>query len=90
MKAVEKNMDFLCLFSKTSRKQRRALLQTMSKLQLRAFLEVIFNVLKGTVDISASFKNSLEGYKHIIRQVIDRKVSTKKKIKLILHHTEIL
>lgn len=89
MKAVEKHIDFLCVLTKASRQQRKTLLQTISTGQLHALLEVIYNVIKGTVVVSTTNKSLLKRYKRIIRQVIAQSRSKSEKIRLLLRHSEI-
>lgn len=89
MKAIEKQIHFLYLYTISSRQQHHALIKTMSKSQMHALLEVVFNVLKGTVELSRSNKTLLGRYKKIIRQVVDRHVSVKKKRSLLQKYTNV-
>lgn len=89
MKAIEKNIHFLYLYTIASREKQRALIQSMSNLQLRAILEVVLNVLKGTVDIKIGDKTVLERHKTIIRQVVKRGLSQKKKKSLLQKYSRI-
>ena len=89
MKAVEDQIHFLYLYTTSSRQQHHALIKTMSKPQLHALLEVVFNVLKGTVDLSKSNKTLLGRYKKIIRQVVDRRASVKEKRYLLQKYSNI-
>lgn len=89
MKAIEDQIHFLYLYTASSRQQQHALIKTMSKPQLHALLEVVFNVLKGTVELNKNNKTLLGRYKKIIRQVVDRHVSVKKKRILLQKYSNI-
>lgn len=50
------------------------MIKTISKPQLRALLESVFNVLRGTIDVTISYKRFLKRYKTVIRkEVAERK-----------------
>ena len=89
MKAVGDQVHFLYLYTTSSRQQHHALIKTMSKPKLHALLEVVFNVLKGTVELSKSNKTLLGCYKKIIRQVVDRRASVKKKRSMLQKYSNI-
>lgn len=89
MKAIEDQIHFLYLYTASSRQQQHALIKTMSKPQLHALLEVVFNVLKGTVELNKNNKTLLGRYKKIIRQVVDRHVSVKRKRILLQKYSKI-
>lgn len=82
MKSINSHIRFLSLFASASRQQRKALLQSMTKSQQHTLLEVVFNVAKGTVEVSSWHKTILKRYKRIIRQVIDGQVGEKKESQL--------
>ena len=89
MKSINGHIHFLSLFASASRQQRKALLQSMIKSQQHALLEVVFNVAKGTEEVSSWHKTILKRYKRIIRQVIDGQVGEKKKVSLLVKHSDI-
>ena len=89
MKSINSHIHFLSLFASASKQQRKALLQSMTKSQQHALLEAVFSVVKGTVEVSAWHKTILKRYKRIIRQVIDAQVGGKKKLSLLVKHSDI-
>ena len=89
MNAIEDQIHFLYLYTTSSQRQNRALIETMSKSQLRALLEVILNVLKGTVPVTVDDKTQLGHYKLIIRRVVDRSESRKRKRDLLIKYYRI-
>jgi hypothetical protein len=54
---IEDQGHFLQLLHSTSKLQRKALLTTITKPQLKTLCEITHNVLKGTVVLSPSEKN---------------------------------
>ena len=54
---IEDQGHYLQLLQSTSKLQRKALLMTITKPQLKALCEITHNVLKGTVVLSPSEKN---------------------------------
>ena len=87
MKTLKAHIHFLHLFVASNRVQFKALVKTITKSQLHALLEVIFNLLKGTFEISLNTKKLFNTDKKAIRQVCDRGVSKKKKIILLIKHS---
>lgn len=88
MKAIEQQIHFLYLFTTSSGQQHTVLIETITKPQLLALLEVILNVLRGTFDITPHNKRLLGSDKKVIRQVVDQGVSKKKKLSLLIKHSE--
>ena len=84
MKALEDQIHFY-LYTTFSRQQHHALIKTISKPQLHALLEVVFNVLS----LARATKVCLAVIKKIIRQVVDRRASVKKKQNLLQKYSNI-
>ena len=63
---IEDQGHYLQLLQSTSKLQRKALLTTITKPQLKALCEITHNVLKGTVELSPSEKKTLKRYKKIL------------------------
>jgi len=57
---IEDQGHYLQLLQSTSKLQRKALLTTITKPQLKALCEITHNVLKGTVELSPSEKKNIE------------------------------
>ena len=81
---MRKNAALLHLLSDCHPKQRKALLQTLSEEQLRTLCEVILNILKGTVELTPSQKNSLGKRKRLLYQLASKSVPSKTKKKILV------
>lgn len=86
---VRTHAAFLQLLHTTNAKQRKVLLQTVTKEQLKALCEVIWNVYKGTVPVGDRYVKKLTPYKTIIRSLISRVGRKRKKIILLQRHSMI-
>ena len=86
-RAVRMQMPFLELLQATSIKQRKALLQTLTKDQFHALCEIIINVYKGNVPVSNYYVKKLFPFKRSIQMMADKRVSPqhKKKILAVKH-----
>ena len=82
-RAVQIQVPFLELLQATSVKQRKALLNTLTKDQFHALCEVIINVYKGNVPVSNYYVKKLFPFKRSIQMVADKHVSTKRKKKIL-------
>lgn len=74
---LEDQVHFLQLLRTTKKDQRKALLKTIDKSQLKALSEIAHNVIKGTIDLSTSDKVKLKRYKKIL-SILGRKSSTRR------------
>ena len=82
-RAVQMQIPFLELLQTTSIKQRKALLQTLTKDQFHAVCEVILNVYKGNVPVSNYYVKKLFPFKRSIQMIADKRVSPKRKKKIL-------
>jgi hypothetical protein len=57
---IRNNRHFVCLFSSTTIPQRKALVNCITRQQLKASSEIVHNVIKGTVPVTHSDKLKLE------------------------------
>lgn len=83
-RAVQTQIPFLELVQSTSVKQRKALLQTLTKDQFYALSEIILNVYKGTVPVSDYYVKKLLPFKRSIQMMTQKHVSGKRKKKLLV------
>ena len=70
---------FLEHYVQAGYKQRKALLQTVSEVQLKAIGEIVHNVLKGNVPLSSEQQNILRKHRSILYVLADRKLKTREK-----------
>lgn len=74
---IEDQIHFLELLRTAKKEQRKALLKTVDKLQLKALSEIAHNVIKGTIVLTPSDRTKLRRFKKII-DILGRKSSTRK------------
>lgn len=84
--SILKEAHFIGLLLNTDRRQKRVLLQTISKQQLRALIEIIYNVLQGYGNITEKDKSYLEKYRSIIRLLVDKNISSLRRKKLLIKY----
>lgn len=73
---LEDQRHFLHLLRSTKKDQRKALLSTIDKPQLKALSEIAHNVIKGTIVLTPAERRRLKRFKQIIN-VLGRKSSTR-------------
>jgi hypothetical protein len=83
---VEDTRHFLCLISSTTISQRKALLNSITKPQLKAVSEIVHNVIRGTVPLTYLEKSELNKYKKTLL-IHGRKKSIKREKLRVLQHT---
>lgn len=74
---LEDQRHFLHLLRVARKNQRKALLKTIDKSQLKALCEIAHNVIKGTIVLTPEEKLRLKRYKKTI-DVLGKKSSTRK------------
>lgn len=75
--------DFLRLLLSTSDKQRHALLNTIQTAQLRAVVQIVYNVLMGNRDLSNSDTKRLKKHKIVIRRFISKGLSVEERKRIL-------
>lgn len=78
------NSAFLQLLINCHKKQRRAILQTLSERQLRVLSEIILNLLRGNIPISSKEKRKLFRKRRALYQLASKRVSSKDKKKILV------
>lgn len=74
---LDTHQHFLHLLRTAKKDQRKALLKTIDKSQLKVLSEIAHNVIKGTIVLTPSEKVKLKRFKKII-SILGRKTSTRK------------
>ena len=74
---------FELFLSKTSNKQRQVLLDTITKDQLRAFVQIVLNFLQRTITVSSSVLTTLERHKRLLRRLVDTSLALVDKRKIL-------
>ena len=81
---VRSQSAFLNLLCTTSDLQKKALLKSITTVQLAALCEIIYNVYKGTVELSQYFVRKLVPFKKEFLKLINKRLSeAQKKVSLI-------
>lgn len=83
---IKKEADFLLFFLHASNKQKKVLLRTIEKAQLRAIVQIVYNVLMGNRSLLTKDKKQLAKRKTIIRQFVSEGISLKRRKELLLKH----
>ena len=81
---------FIGLLLRTNKRQRRALLQTITKNQLRVLIEIAYNVLHGYGHIAEKDMLYLKRYQSIIRRLVAKGLSARKRKNLLMKYVSII
>lgn len=88
---IKKEKDFLRLLVTTTDKQKKVLLQTIEKSQLRAIVQIVYNLMIGYRTLPEKDKKRLAKRKNVIRQFVSQGISLKtRKALLLKYHKYIL
>ena len=79
--------DFLHLLLSTLTKQRQAMLKTVEKMQLRAIVQIVYNVLMGNRELNQSDKTSLIKHKMVICCYVNQSLSDKERKRLLVKYS---
>ena len=76
---IRQQRHFLQLLIQTTSAQRKAILHTITKSQLKAVSEIAYNILKFKIPLTASQKTSLKRQRRVIYLLGNRKVGFQQK-----------
>ncbi len=76
---LKRNWLFLRALKTATPKQRKAIIRAGGKDLVLAICEIVDNLLRGTVTLSAGQRKKLQRYKKILREIANRKVGVRKK-----------
>lgn len=85
-KLIKKESNFIRLLLKTTRLQQKALIRTITPTQMKAVVQIVYNVLQGNRDISVKTKNRMIKHKRFIRRFITNGLTPRKRINLFLKY----
>lgn len=81
---LKSQREYFELFtSKTSGQQRQALLDTITRDQLRALVQIVVNFLHQTLPLPPTVLAHLKRHKRILRRIADTSLALKEKRKLL-------
>lgn len=80
---VKSQIDYIRFMKTCSKLQRNYLIEFSTPEQLQAITDIIYNILLGNCPLGENIKSKLSKYKSIMRQIVEKKV-TKKRRKILL------
>lgn len=83
---LRKEKYFLHFLLNTCEHQQKMLIKHLTKSQMDVLIEVIYNAIIGNLAISDGDKKRLKRYRHIIRKVISKGLSQKRRKDIILKY----
>ena len=86
----EKHLPLFELLVQSSDEQRVAILKSLTGPQLRAVLEAIYNMLKGTCPIPDKDKKKLYQHRHIIRRLVSKDLNRQQQQRLLKKHRQLI
>ena len=87
---VSKHLSLFELLIHSTDTQRHALLKTLTDSKLKAVLEAIYNVLKGTCPINDKEKKKMSPFKGVIRRIVSDKITQKQQQRLLIKNRHLL
>ena len=83
---IRSQIQFLRLLTSTSSVQQKAIIKTISPNQMKALVQIVYNVLVGNSVLSSSNKEKLKAHKTVIRRFVSRELSQEKRKELLLKY----
>ena len=83
---IKKEKYFLTLLVSTTVKQKKALLSTIGKPQLRAIVQIVYSLMVGYRALPENDRKRLAKRKSVIRQFVSQGISWKKRKELLLEY----
>lgn len=81
-----KELYYVGLLLRADKKQRRALLKTITIEQMKVIVEIVYNILQGYGSLSKKDKNYLRKYQSIIRQFVHKRLGSLQRKQLLQKH----
>jgi hypothetical protein len=82
-KRMRRNADFIRVLARATPRQQKGIIEGGNKELMHCICECASNCLKGNVPLKPSQKRKLAKYKHVLRDLADRKVSNIRKKTLV-------
>ena len=74
---------------RAEKRQRRVLLKTITDKQMKALIEIVYNILQGYGSLTDKDKMYLKKYQSVIRRFTDKRVSSKQRKRLLEKYVHI-
>ena len=81
---VKKNFNLLTFLGKCKNKSRQVILKESDRELVDAICDCVLNICNGVIPINTRVKTKLRNHKNKLRQLIDKKSSTKKKRHILI------
>ena len=81
---LAKHGDVLSVLSKASPPMRKQMIDSASKEVIDTVCECCLNVLKGTIPLSTHQKKCLGKHRHLLRQLVQKKIPVRQKKKMLV------
>ena len=81
---LAKHGDVLSVLSKASPPMRKQMIDSASKEVIDTVCECCLNVLKGTIPLSPHQKKCLGKHRHLLRQMVQKKIPVRQKKKMLV------
>lgn len=85
---IKKQAHFLKLLVSTSLPQQKALIKTISKPQITAVVQIVYNILIGNRELHQRYKNKLKSHKTVIRRFVSKTLSHQTRIRIFLRYID--
>ena len=86
----KKHLPLFEVLTESTELQRRALLKTLTDVQLRAILEAVYNVLQGSCPLQSKDKKKLFEHRAIIRRMVSKQHTDKQQKRLLNKYHDII
>jgi hypothetical protein len=87
---IQQHRHFLHLIKSTTTAQRKALLSTITKQQLKALSQIAYNILRFKIRLTPSEKAQLKRQRRIIHLLGNRSIGFKQKREAIQHKPRVI
>lgn len=83
---IKNEKYFILLLLTTIRKQQIALVRSITKSQLQALVQIVYNIIHGFRYLPENDKKKLKRFKSVIRKFITRRLSITQRTDILLKH----
>lgn len=78
------NKHFLYYLAKSSPKHRKKILEIANKEELKAIIDILFNISRGSINISQTSLNKGKKHRKLLNRIVKRKGSINEKRRLLI------
>lgn len=83
---LKSQINFLCLLMSTNSAQQKAMIKTILPTQMKALVQIVYNVLVGNRELSDANKKKLRVHKTMFRCFVGRELSFEKRKEILLKY----